>query len=53
MGGPGPLSGGRVSRGNQNVILTANAIKRHLGLELSNDERRAEDAFSRGNHGNT
>ncbi len=45
------LSGGRVSRGNQNVVLTANAINRHLGLELSTEEQRAEDAFGRGNHG--
>ena len=45
------LAGGRVSRGNQNVVLTANAIKRHLGLELSSEEQRAEDAFARGNHG--
>jgi len=47
------LAGGRVSRGNQNVILTANAIKRHLGLELSSEEQRVEHAFSRGNHGLT
>ena len=45
------LSGGRVSRGNQNVVLTANAIKHHLGLALSVEEQRAEDAFVRGNHG--
>ena len=45
------LSGGRVSRGNQNVALTANAIKRHLGLELSKEEQRAENAFGRGKHG--
>ena len=45
------LAGGRVSRGNQNIVLTANAIKRHLGLELSSEEQRAEDALARGDHG--
>ncbi len=45
------LAGGRVSRGNQNVVLTANAIKHCLGLELSREEQRAEDALTRGNHG--
>ncbi len=44
------LSGGRMSRGNQNIVLTANAIKKHLGLELSPEEQRVEDAFARGTH---
>ena len=44
------LSGGRISRGNQNIVLTANVIKKHLGLELSLEERRVEDAFARGTH---
>lgn len=40
--------GGVVNKGRQSVILTAAAIKAALGLELSADERRAEDAFRRG-----
>ena len=45
------LSGGRISRGNQNIVLTANAIKGRLGLELSPEEQRVEDAFARGTYG--
>jgi DNA sulfur modification protein DndB len=45
------LVGGQVSKAHQNVILTANAIKNHLGLALSPEEQRAEDAFRRGNNG--
>lgn len=44
------LSGGRISRGNQNIVLTTNAIKKHLRLELSPEEQRVEDAFARGTH---
>src|SRR5690606_32296702 len=32
------MTGGRVSKGGQNVALTANAIKRHLKLSLSPEE---------------
>ena len=45
------LLGGRVSKAHQNVILTANAIKQHLGLSLSLEEQNIEDAFNRGNNG--
>lgn len=45
------LLGGRVSKSQQNVILTANAIKNHLGLSLSPEEQRVEDAFRRGDNG--
>ena len=44
------LLGGRVSKSQQNVILTANAIKAHLRLPLSPEEQRVEDAFSRGDN---
>lgn len=37
---------GRVSKANNNVVLTTNALKKHLGLPLSPEERRIEDAFS-------
>lgn len=45
------LLGGRVSKSQQNVILTANAIKNHLGVPLSPEEQRTEDAFNRGENG--
>jgi DNA sulfur modification protein DndB len=42
------MIGGRVSKAQQNVLLTTNAIKNHLGLSLAADELRAEEAFQRG-----
>lgn len=46
------LVGGQLSKAHQNVVLTANAIKTHLGLELTDDELRVEDAYKRGANGN-
>lgn len=40
------MIGGRVSKVGQNVVLTTNAIKSHLGLPLTAEEERAEHAFS-------
>jgi DNA sulfur modification protein DndB len=45
------LFAGRVSKGSQQVVLTATAIKQHLRLDLSPEEQRAEDAFQREWHG--
>ena len=45
------ILGGRVSNAHQNVTLTANAIKSHLGLALSPAEQLVEDAFSRRDDG--
>ena len=45
------ILGGRVSKAHQNVTLTANAIKGHLGLALSPGERLVEDAFNRRDNG--
>lgn len=42
------MIGGRVSKAQQNVLLTTNAIKKQLGLALSADETRAEEAHQRG-----
>lgn len=39
------MVGGRVSKAQQAVLLTTNVIKKHLGLDLSPEERRAEDAL--------
>lgn len=44
------LLAGRVSKSQQNVALTTNAIKNSLGLPLSPEEQRIEDAFSRGHN---
>ena len=42
------LIAGRVSKAGNNVTLTANAIKQQLGLELSAEETRLEEAHKRG-----
>ena len=44
------MIGGRVSKAAHNVVLTTNAIKRHLGLALAPEEQRIEDAFKRGEY---
>jgi DNA sulfur modification protein DndB len=45
------MVGGQVQKGTQNVVLTVNAIKEHLGLALGPEEQRVEDAFSRRKNG--
>jgi DNA sulfur modification protein DndB len=45
------MVGGRVTKAQQNVILTTSAIKEHLGIPLSAEEQRVEDAFRRGDNG--
>lgn len=40
------MTGGRVSKSTNNVILTTNVLKTHLDLPLSPEERRVEDAFT-------
>ena len=42
------MIGGRVSKAGNNVTLTTNVVKKALGLELSPEEQRVEDAFLRG-----
>lgn len=42
------MTGGRVIKAQQNVILTTNIIKKHLKLRLTPEEQRVEDAFLRG-----
>lgn len=44
------MVGGRVQKGSHNVTLTTNLIKKQLGLDLTPEEQRAEDAFQRGEH---
>jgi DNA sulfur modification protein DndB len=42
------LTAGRVSKNGQNVTLTTNAIKQHLGIPLTPEEQRVERAYLRG-----
>lgn len=42
------MLGGAMSKASQNVILTANELKRVLGLKLTIDEQAAEDAHQSG-----
>ncbi len=44
------MTGGRMQKASHNVTLTANLLKQTVGLELTPEERRAEDAFMRGEH---
>lgn len=44
------MIGGRISKGQQNVTLTTNTIKKALGLSLTPEEQRVEDAFKRGDY---
>lgn len=45
------LIGGRVSKSSHNVTLTTNVIKQKLGIELSPEDQRIEQAFKRGRNG--
>ncbi|MFC8721423.1 DNA sulfur modification protein DndB [Kitasatospora sp. NPDC057198] len=42
------LIGGRVSKSHNQVVLTVNYLRQTLGMRLSPDEQRAEDAYKRG-----
>ena len=42
------MSGGRLSKSGQSVVLTANAMKSQFGLPLTPEEQEVEDAFNRG-----
>jgi DNA sulfur modification protein DndB len=44
------MIGGRVSKSDHNVVLTGNLIKQNLGLALTPEEQRVEDAFLRGEY---
>ncbi|OHB26292.1 MAG: DNA sulfur modification protein DndB [Phenylobacterium sp. RIFCSPHIGHO2_01_FULL_69_31] len=41
---------GRLSKATTNVLLTANYIKQRIGLELTPEDQRVEDAFLRGDY---
>lgn len=44
------MIGGRVSKARNNVLLTKNVVKQRMSLPLNPEERRLEEAFSRGEH---
>jgi len=44
------MIGGRISKASHNVTLTTNVIKNKLGLELTPEEQRAEDAYQGSRH---
>jgi len=44
------MVGGRMQKGSNNVTLSANYLKKKLGIELTPEEQRSEDAFKRGQH---
>ncbi len=45
------MSAGRLSKKTVNVILTGNAIKKHLGLKLSDEEQELEKDYARSRNG--
>lgn len=45
------MSAGRLSKKSVNIVLTGNAIKRHLGLKLSDDEQQLENQYARSRNG--
>lgn len=47
------MSAGRLSKKTVNQVLTGNAIKKHLGLELSSEEQQLEVDYKRGRNGRT
>tara|TARA_R100000027_G_scaffold163_1_gene164 strand:+ start:8049 stop:9131 length:1083 start_codon:yes stop_codon:yes gene_type:complete len=42
------MTGGRITKASNNVVLTINVIKSVLGLPLEEDEQRIEDAYKKG-----
>src|SRR5262249_6409399 len=45
------MTSGRLSKKTVNVILTGNAIKKHLGLKLSDEEQQLETEYLRSRNG--
>jgi DNA sulfur modification protein DndB len=45
------MIGGRMSKSSNNVTLTANYIKQKIGVALTPEEQRIEDAYARGDNG--
>ena len=43
------MIGGNVQKTHQSTVLTANVIKKKLGLDLTADEEKVEQAYRGGN----
>ena len=46
------MIGGNIQKASNNIVLSANYIKTELGLKLSSEEQKVEDAFLKGHNGN-
>ena len=46
------MIGGRISKAESNVTLTTNVLKKELGISLTPEEQRLENALTRGDHAN-
>ena len=47
------MVGGQLSMVSHNILLTANVIKKHLDIPLTQEEKRIERAFKRGEYDKT
>jgi len=45
------MVGGRVQKGSQNLVLTTNVLKHHLGIPLTEEQEHMEQAFKGGSNG--
>jgi len=45
------MQAGRMQKSSSNTLLTSNFLKQKIGLQLTPEEQRAEDAYKRGNNG--
>jgi len=45
------MSAGRLSKKTVNIVLTGNAIKKHIGLKLTEDEQQLENDYLRSRNG--
>jgi DNA sulfur modification protein DndB len=45
------MNAGRLSKKTVNVILTGNAVKKHLGLKLTPEEQQVESDYARSTNG--
>ena len=44
---------GQVSMGSHNILLTTNVLKKNLDISLTQEEKRIERAFNRGEYDKT
>ena len=44
------MIGGQIAMNSHNIVLATNAIKSHLKISLTQEEKRVENAFLRGEY---